>query len=149
MTKGEIARGYFKEGYACSQAVALAFKDRTTLTEEQIASATLGFGGGMGRLRLTCGAVSGMVFIAGLVFSDKTGKGDKLTVYEHVRNLCKAFTDEFGSLICENLLSGAGLKVEKGGKPEDRTAEYYKKRPCDEIVYMAAEILDKYLTENA
>ena len=149
MTKGEIAREYFKSGYACSQAVALAFKEYTGLTEEQIASATLGFGGGLGRLRLTCGAVSGMAYIAGIVFSNGENSGEnKLKVYEHVRNLAKAFTDEFGSLICEELLKGVGLKVEKGGNPEKRTDEYYKKRPCDEIVMVSAEILDKYIKEN-
>lgn len=149
MNKGEIARDYFLKGYACSQAVALAFKELTGMTEGQIAAATLGFGGGIGRQRLTCGAVSGMVFIVGLVFYNAESSENKSCVYGHVRNVCNAFTEEFGNLACETLLSGAGVKVQKGDNPEHRTQEYYKKRPCDEIVYRAAEIIDKYIKENS
>ena len=149
MTRAELAKEYFKGGYACSQAVALAFKDLIGLSETQIASATLGFGGGFGRLRLVCGAVSGMTYVIGIVFSNGENSGEnKLKVYEHVRSVLSKFEDETGSLICENLLSGAGLKVAVGGSPEKRTDEYYKKRPCAELVYLATDILDKYIEEN-
>lgn len=149
MTRADMARAYFKEGFACSQAVALAFKDLTTLTDDEIKCATLGFGGGFGRLRLTCGAVSGMVFIAGLLFSDKTNTSEnKLKTYEVVRTLMSEFEKKAGSVICAELLSGAGVKAEKGGTPEKRTDEYYKKRPCDELVYIATEILESYIENN-
>lgn len=149
MSRADKARELFKNGYACSQAVALAFSDLTTLTEEEIASATLGFGGGFGRLRLTCGAVSGMVFTVGLLFSDKTNTGaNKLKTYEIVRTLMKEFSDKVGSVICADLLSGAGVIAEKGGTPEKRTEEYYKKRPCDELVYIAADLLERYIENN-
>ena len=148
MTRAELAKEYFSNGYACSQAVALAFKDVLGLSEEQIASLTLGFGGGIGRLRLTCGAVSGMVFVVGGVFSNAEDKENKLKVYEHVRNVCDKFKAETGSLVCAELLAGVGLNAEIGGTPEKRTAEYYKKRPCAEIVYLATDIVDKYIEEN-
>lgn len=147
--RAEKARQYFKQGYACSQAVALAFCDLTTLTEDQIASATLGFGGGFGRQRLVCGAVSGMTFIIGAIFSKKENTSDnKLRVYELVRKACSQFELEFKSLICEELLKGASVNVEKGGVPEKRTDEYYKKRPCDEIVYIASKIVEDLIEEN-
>ena len=70
MSRAEKAKEYFTKGYACSQAVALAFADAVEVDERTLAKITLPFGGGMGRLRLTCGAVSGMVAVIGLVFAD-------------------------------------------------------------------------------
>ena len=146
MTRAEKARELFKSGYACSQAVALAFSDLTTLSEEEITKAALPFGGGLGRLRLTCGAVSGMAMVAGLILSKNENTSEnKLATYEMVRELCAQFEKEFGSLICADLLSGSNVEVIVGGKPDERNTEYYKKRPCDEIVFIAAEILEKYL----
>lgn len=148
MKRAEKAKEFFEQGYACSQAVALAFADLTGLTEEEIAKATLPFGGGLGRLRLTCGAVSGMVFAYGLICGKAENSAEnKLATYEITRLLCERFTQENGSLICADLLSGNNLFVEKGGVPEVRNSEYYKKRPCPEIVYSAANILETYLTE--
>lgn len=149
MSRADLARNYFKEGYACSQAVALAFKDLTTLREDEIASATLGFGGGFGRQRLVCGAVSGMVFTIGLLFSNRENTAEnKIKTYEIVRLLCDEFSKKTGSLICAELLNGVGLKAEVGGAPENRTEEYYKKRPCDELVYIAADVLERYIEQN-
>ena len=70
MKRSDLAKKYFEEGYACSQAVALSFSDLVSLSKEEIINATLPFGGGLGRLRLTCGAVSGMAFILGLLISN-------------------------------------------------------------------------------
>ena len=149
MKRADLARQYFKEGYACSQAVALAFSDLLSLTKEEIESATLGFGGGFGRQRLVCGAVSGMVFTIGLLFSDKTNTPEnKMKTYEIVRKLSNEFSAVTGSLICADLLNEANLKVEVGGNPEKRTGEYYAKRPCDELVYIATDILEKFIEEN-
>ena len=69
MSRAERAKEYFKQGYACSQAVALAFADVMGLDEQTIEKIMLPFGGGVGRLRLTCGAVSGMVAVVGMVFA--------------------------------------------------------------------------------
>ena len=149
MTRAEKAKEYFNQGYACSQAVALAFADDVGLTEEQLSKITLPFGGGLGRLRLTCGAVSGMAAMAGLLFAKEgTNPQNKATMYEITRNLCQQFVDENGSLICEDLLKGVNLQVQKGGEPEARSSEYYKKRPCAELVYTAAQILENYLQQT-
>jgi len=146
MERAEKAREYFQQGYACSQAVALAFADLTTLSEDELKKIMLPFGGGMGRLRLTCGAVSGMGAILGLIVAKTEVNGEnKAGMYEITRALCARFTEENGSLICAELLSGAHLNAEKGGTPEQRSAEYYKKRPCGELVYSAAKILEEYL----
>lgn len=149
MTRAERAKAYFKEGYACSQAVALAFTDLTDMTEEQVKKATLGFGGGFGRLRLVCGAVCGMTMMAGLILSkDENTIDNKLNTYAVIRELCEKFSKETGSVICAELLAAANLQVQVGGNPEKRSAEYYKKRPCDELVHLAAEILENYLIEK-
>lgn len=142
MSRADKAKEYFQQGYTCSQAVALAFVDLTELNEDQLKKITLPFGGGMGRLRLTCGAVSGMVAILGLLAPNETTKTE---IYTATQTLCKRFEGENGSLICGDLLTGANLKVTVGGEAEKRTDEYYKKRPCAELVYSSAKILEEYL----
>ena len=149
MIRAEVARKLFKEGYACSQAVSMAFSDVVNINKEVLSKISLPFGGGLGRLRLTCGAVSGMAMILGLVFTDTTNeKESKLKVYEITRELVSRFEKQYGSIICKELLEGSNLKVEVAGKPEERTNEYYQKRPCDELVYNAAKILEEYLIEK-
>ena len=119
MSRADKARELFKQGYACSQAVALAFCDLTSLSEEEIAKATLPFGGGLGRLRLTCGAVSGMAMAVGLILSKAENTSEnKLKTYEIVRQLCGEFEKEFGSLICADLLTNAKVPAIVGGKPD-------------------------------
>lgn len=149
MSRAEQAKEYFNQGYACSQAVALAFSDLVNVDKDELIKMTLPFGGGLGRLRLTCGAVSGMSLIAGLLFSSAENTPEnKKRVYEITRELCAKFEEKNGSLICHDLLTGANLKVSIGGDAEQRTAEYYKKRPCSELVYCATEILENYLVEQ-
>ncbi|MBQ8319587.1 MAG: C_GCAxxG_C_C family protein [Clostridia bacterium] len=146
MTRAEKARELFKEGYACSQAVALAFADLTGVDEAALCKIMLPFGGGLGRLRLTCGAVSGMAAVAGLLFAGaENSHENKLKTYEIVRELCARFEEENGSLICAELLAGGNVKATVGGEAEKRTPEYYKKRPCGEIVFCAAQILEEYI----
>lgn len=149
MTRAEKAKQLFKEGYACSQAVALAFADLMGVDEQTISKAMLPFGGGLGRLRLTCGAVSGMCAAYGLICAkaENTPENKKET-YAAVQQLCAKFKAEQGSLICADLLSGMNLQVEVGGEAEKRTGEYYKKRPCADLVYFAAQILENYLKEQ-
>ena len=145
----ELAKELFENGYNCSQAVVVAFKDVLEMDEEMLKKVSLPFGGGLGRLRLTCGAVSGMAMILGLVFTDPANEKDsKLKVYEITRELVSKFEKQNGSIICKELLEGSNLKVEVAGKPEERTNEYYQKRPCDELVYDAAKILEEYLIEK-
>lgn len=149
MTRAERAKALFKEGYACSQAVALAFADLTGVEEDALSKAMLPFGGGLGRLRLTCGAVSGMCAAYGLIVggAENTPENKKQT-YAAVQELCAKFKAKESSLICADLLSGMNLQVEVGGEAEQRTAEYYKKRACADLVYDAAQILEEYLKEQ-
>ncbi len=149
MSRAERAKEYFQQGYACSQAVALAFSDLMNVGEEEIAKIMLPFGGGLGRLRLTCGAVSGMAAVVGSVLSEKENTPEnKKRIYAVVQELCGKFQAENGSLICGELLQGIKIPVDVGGVAEERTREYYKKRPCGELVYCAADILEKYLQEQ-
>lgn len=138
MTRTDKARDYFRQGCACSQAVALAFADVAGIDEAALKKITLPFGGGLGRQRLTCGAVSGMCAIAGLVFAGEESTNDnKLATYAIVCELCDKFKAEKGSLICAELLSGKAISHEPG-----------KPNPCEELVVLAVEILENYLTEK-
>lgn len=149
MSRAERAKELFTQGYACSQAVALAFCDLCGVSEAQIAKLALPFGGGLGRLRLTCGAVSGMAMVVGLLFAEaENSPENKKQVYAITRELAEKFKAENGSLICADLLTGANLQVTVGGEAEARTDAYYKKRPCGEIVYSAARIVEEYLIEK-
>ena len=142
MTKGEIAKQNFLSGLNCSQSVVLAFKDEIGLSEQDLLRLSIGFGGGFARLRLICGAVSGM----NMVISAIVG-GDKAQVYALVRQAAEKFKQETGSIICGELLSGV-TGITQGGEPEKRTQEYYKKRPCADLCLLAADIAEQILTEN-
>ena len=139
--KGEIAKGYFLQGLNCCQAVVLAFKDEIGITEDELKRLTIGFGGGLARQRLTCGAVSGMAIVISAIKSDGQDKG---YIYSLIQKACEDFKAETGSLICAEMLSGEILK-DKSCMPEERTPEYYKKRPCADLCYLAAEIAEKYI----
>ena len=149
MTRAEKAKEYFGQGYACSQAVALAFQKETGVDKEVLLKATLPFGGGLGRLRLTCGALSGMAGVIGMVFTtdEKTPENKKL-VYAIVQELSAKFKAQFGSLLCGELLSGMNVPVEVGGVAETRSADYYKKRSCADMVAITAQITEDYLKEQ-
>ncbi len=149
MSRAEKAKELFKQGYACSQAVALAFADILGVDEATISKLTLPFGGGLGRLRLTCGAVSGMAVVIGLLFSEaENSPENKKEVYALTQELCGKFQAQYGSLICAELLAGMKVPVEVGGEAERRTPEYYRKRSCGEMVYFAVIILEEYLQEK-
>ncbi|MBQ6979773.1 MAG: C_GCAxxG_C_C family protein [Clostridia bacterium] len=139
--KGEIAKKYFLQGFNCCQAVVLAFKDELKLSEEEIKKITIGFGGGLARQRLTCGAVSGMAMVLGALKSDGQ---DKAAAYAMIKTACDDFKAETGSIICAEMLSGEILK-DKSTVPEERSPEYYKKRPCADLCFLAAEIAEKYV----
>ena len=143
MTKGELAESLFKSGLNCSQSVAAAFSEEMKMDKELAERLTIGFGAGIGRMREVCGAVSGMTFVLSAIY----GNDDKSKIYERVQTVANEFKSENGSIVCRKLL---GL-AEKGADspiPEARTAEYYKKRPCSQLVAMCADILDKYIKSN-
>lgn len=131
----------FKSGCNCAQAVMLAFSDLLGLPEEKIAALALPMGAGMGRLRETCGAVSGAVLCLGLLFSGR----EKGEMYALVQQFARRFREENGSINCGELLSGAGILADTSPNPAARTPAYYKKRPCAELVRSAAAILEEML----
>lgn len=146
MSYKEKAIELFKEGYNCSQAVLLAFEDVIGLDRKTALMLSSSFGGGMGRMREVCGAVSGMFMVLGCLYGydgPKDTEGKKLH-YELIREAADKFKKENGSIICRELLEGATV----GGDPEARTESYYKKRPCAEYVGICAEIVENYISEK-
>lgn len=147
MTRKEKAMQNFLDGYNCSQSIILAFEDIITIDMDTALKIASPFGGGMGRLREVCGSVSGMFMVLGYIKGYKEPKDyeGKKQLYEHVQELARRFEEQNGSIVCRNLL---GLSVQKEeAAPSLRTEEYYKKRPCKEMIGSAAEILEEYLSE--
>ena len=144
----EIAMEYFKTGYNCSQAVVLAYKDLLNLDEETLLKLASSFGGGLGRLREVCGCVSGMAIVAGLLYgySDPKATTPKADHYELIQKLAKAYEEKNGSIVCRELLNLS--QKHDSPTPEARTNEYYKKRPCVELVGMAVSILDEMIASK-
>ena len=149
----EKAKRLFKEGgYNCCQAVVLAYNDLFGIDDETAAAISSGFGGGMGRMREVCGAVSGMVMLAGLIrpASDPSVKDWRTANYALVQEMAGDFKALNGSIVCKELLGlvpmGSGASVpNESPVPSDRTPEYYKKRPCEELVGIAARIIGEKL----
>lgn len=150
MDRSVKALEYFKEGYACSQSLALAFYDLTSISFDEMKKLSLGLGAGLGRMRLTCGAVSSISLIIGLIFYDESLsiEENKINIYKIVQDLSNKFIEKYQTINCKTLLENAGLEVQVGGKPEKRSIYYYEKRPCEQIVCTAAKILEEYLKEN-
>lgn len=144
MTREEKARENFLKGYNCAQAVLLAYADKVGMDEETLAKLASPFGGGMGRMREVCGAVSGMLMVDGFLrgYSDAEAKEEKMETYARVQSLAARFREECGSILCRELIEE---KNDTAPTPSARTAEYYKKRPCAELVALAAKIIDEDL----
>ena len=121
---GKLAAELFLRGYNCSQSVVVAFCDVTGLTQRNAARMASSFGGGMGRMREVCGAVSGMLLVA-----------------ELVQALAGKFREKEHSIICRELLHNPPSDP----NPTPRTPEFYKTRPCARLVAQAADILDEYI----
>ena len=148
MTRREAAMANFMNGYNCSQSIILAFEDMLPVDRTTLSKLASSFGGGMGRLREVCGSVSGMFMIVGLLYGydgPETGQV-KADHYARIQELAHRFEEKHGSIVCREML---GLSVHRDSPvPEARTSEYYKKRPCAEIIGDAAEILEQYIREN-
>ena len=143
------AEELFMQGFNCSQSVVAPFADLYGYTEEQALRMSAGFGAGIGRMRLSCGAVNGLALLAGLDCGSTT-PGDregKSYNYKVVQELAARFKEQHGSLICAEL-----LKLKKGAplsyEASERTAEYYKTRPCVSQIVSAAKIFADYLEEK-
>lgn len=149
MTRGERAHALFLKGYNCAQSVVCSFCDVLEMDIDDAARLASGFGGGMGRLREVCGAVSGMVLVINLLYGEDCEKdyNKKKEHYARVQALAGAYREKTGSIVCRELL-GLGKKGADSPVPEQRTAEYYKKRPCPQLCALAADILAQYLQDN-
>lgn len=137
----------FKEGYNCAQAVYMAYSDLFGMNEEQAARIVSSLGGGMGRLREVCGAVSGMFMIVAQRYPivSPTDREAKTRNYKVVQQLAARFREKNGGIVCRDLL---GLDHDQDQPvPEKRTAEYYRKRPCAEYVRDAAFFAGEMLRE--
>lgn len=149
---GASALANFKEGYNCAQAVILAFGDLTGLDPTTAARLVSSFGGGMGRMREVCGAVSGALAVLGLMagYDSPTDNGGKSQHYARVREFAERFKVKSGggSIICRELLAVTKADPTPGGEPEARTESYYRKRPCGELCAIAAEIVEDMLREQ-
>ena len=147
MDHGIKAAELFLSGYNCSQSVAVAFHKEMGLTERQAAKLASAFGGGMGRMREVCGAVSGMLLVLGLLYGyDDPGEKDaaKKAHYALVQQLAGKFRERNGSIICRENLKNPPSDP----SPTPRTAEFYKTRPCTRMVVCAAELLDEYIAAH-
>lgn len=137
----------FLDGYNCAQAITVAFSDVTGLDKDFSARMASSFGGGMGRMREVCGAVSGMLMVAGILYGYDSNGDDtaKKSHYTLVQDLANQFKEEVGSIICREILKNPPSDP----NPTLRTAEFYKRRPCTRMVMVAARILDDYIRKHS
>ena len=144
---GDAAYEAFFKGYNCSQCVALAFAKEMKMTEEQALKMASGFGGGFGRLREVCGGFSGITLVLGVLYGS-ADPAKKTALYTDVQALAAEYKARNGgnSIICRELL---GLQKAEGSPvASPRTPEYYKKRPCPELVRLAADIMAEYIEQH-
>ena len=150
-SRREEAMNYFREGYNCTQSVVLAHRDLLGIEDtDQILRICQSFGGGMARMREVCGAVSGMMFVAGAQTGSPNPKDTeaKKNNYAVAQILAADFEEKNGSIVCRTLLGLDGSRPDvvaaqysEGTVPEPRTTEYYKKRPCAELVGDACDVI--------
>lgn len=142
----------FKQGYNCSQAVVASCADIYGIEDEQLAlRLSASFGGGMGRMRLVCGAASGMFMLAGLHNGSAKPHDNegKMANYAFVQQLAGEFKNTYGSLICAELLGLAPKQLPMDARPEERTPQYYEKRPCPEMIAEAVRIFLRNIDQES
>lgn len=146
MDHKERAGELFVEGYNCAQAVAIAFCDLTGYSEAETARLASPFGGGMGRMREVCGAVSGMFMVLGVLYGydGNADSDEKKELYARVQSLAAKFRETAGSIVCREILKNPPSDP----APTERTAEFYRVRPCTRMVMLAAGLLDEFIAEN-
>lgn len=165
----EQGKAYFKQGYNCSQSVAMTFADLYGFSEAMMARISASFGGGIGRMRETCGSACAMFLLAGLEVQNVDDTPETLDFgnnpypsqelkkknYEVVQRLASDFREVTGSIICKELLGlnkkradGTIPEIQIVATPDARTDEYYRKRPCIRMVETAIRIYCRYLQEK-
>ena len=148
----------FMEGYGCCQSVFCAFADLYGLDGDMALRLSAGFGGGVGRMRMMCGACSALVLLAGLERGQTRGEDreGKAACYQLTRELLETFRQRNGSIICAELLRkapsnspfGGGLNTSEPCMPDERNAEYYRVRPCARKVESAARVFADYMARR-
>ncbi len=148
MTHQEKAVQLFESGCNCAQAVFVAFNDVMNLDEKTALKVSSSFGGGFGRMREVCGAVSGMCMVLGALYGydDIESQTLKKEHYARIQQCMKKFGEINGTYICRELIGEEGKDT--GTTPTQRNDGFYKRRPCSELVRIAAEITDDYIKEN-
>ena len=146
MDHGLLAAENFMNGYNCAQAIVVAFSDLTGLDAQLSAKMASSFGGGMGRMREVCGAVSGMLMVAGLLYGYDSADDEKKKKahYTLVQELAGSFREKAGHIVCRELLKNPPSDP----NPTARTKAFYESRPCTRFVLLAGEILDKYIAQH-
>ncbi len=147
--RADRAKRMFLEGYNCSQSVVGAFADLFGYDQVTAMKFAEGLGGGMGRMRLTCGAVAAMAVLASMKMStglpgDLKRRGE---IYAVIQKMANAFKEKNGTVICAELL-GAALPKDDSPTPEARTPDYYRRRPCADKIYECALIVEQYLCDG-
>ena len=147
--QGDAAYAWFLKGYNCSQSVVAAFAPQLGLTEEMALRLSAGFGAGIGRMREVCGAFCGVVTVLSMVYADPADPKDKSRMYALVQEAAEQYrTRNGGSIICRELLAKAGAAPAGGTAAEERTAEYYKKRPCPELCRICADLCAEFIAAH-
>lgn len=143
----ETACALFKEGYNCAQAVVGAFADEIGMTRSAALKLASAFGGGMGRMREVCGAVSGMYMVLGILYGYDAANDqcEKKELYANVQSMAQQFKAEYKTIICRELL---GVDGAQKPEPTPRDAQFYKMRPCLSFVRSAAMILEDFINEH-
>lgn len=147
--QGDAAYTWFLKGYNCSQSVVAAFAPQLGLTEEMALRLSAGFGAGIGRMREVCGAFCGVVTVLSMVYADPTDPKDKSRMYALVQQAAEQYrARNGGSIICRELLAKAGAAPAGGTAAEERTADYYKKRPCPELCRLCADLCAEFIAAH-
>lgn len=147
--QGDAAYAWFLKGYNCSQSVVAAFAPQLGLTEEMALRLSAGFGAGIGRMREVCGAFCGVVTVLSMVYADPADPKDKSRMYALVQEAAEQYRSRNGgSIICRELLAKAGAAPAGGTAAEDRTADYYKKRPCPELCRLCADLCAEFIAAH-
>ena len=146
-TNEQIAREYFTSGYNCAQSVFLTYAEKYGFDKDTALKLSSSFGGGMGRMREVCGAVSAMFMIAGLENGYTENNNDEIKAehYTRIQNLANEFKKKNGTIICRELL---GVDADDNPIPSKRTSQYYEERPCEEFIADACKILDEFIIKK-
>lgn len=146
MNRSERAAQAFLSGYNCAQAVTLAFSDLMDIEETTAARLSSPFGGGMGRMREVCGAVSGMLLVLGDLYGYESPEDDagKKALYREIQSLAGQFREQIGSIICREILKNPPSDP----NPTARTPEFYQNRPCVRMVMTAAQLTEAFIASH-